>query len=699
MADPNVDAGSIEKARRQINRLADEIARLSETEMAPAEYYGEFLQRVLTALAAPAGAVWLRTPQGNLQLQYQINMRQVGLDQNENVRAQMGELLRQAATKGQPALVAPHSSVGEPEAGSNVAPGNATDFVVLLAPIMVDKTTAGLVQVWQDPNRPADAQRGFLQFLIKMAGFASGYARNTHLRQMVGQQQVWTQLETFSRQIHGSLNPNEVSYLVANEGRRLVEVDRISIAIREGYKAHVKAVSGADTVERRSNLVQRMTKLFTEVLNWGERLVYDGTIDESLPPRVLEALDNYLEESNSKLLVVMPLKDEREAESKRPCRSVLMMESFEPAASSEQIIARLEVVARHATSALYNAAEHRRIPGRFIWGPLAKLQDGLGGKTRMILTLVGIGIVVLVAAMVFVPYPLKMEAFGHLQPKVRHTIYPPFEGRIIEIKENLKSGTRVVKGQELILMEIPVLAEKIDQMEASITEADHKIRFYSRTPVQQRNASAKIELERAKLQKKEFETRLHDLLARHGATRQDRGKIWLRAPITGIVLTSEFRAELLNRNVQRNEPLIRIGATSTKPRVREWEIELKIPQKHAGQILRAYKTHAADDELWVDFLLSSSPTQTFKGKLTRTNIAYEANPDNQNPNQPEPILIARVRVSSKRSDIPEGYRLTPELLVTGTEVRSRVRCGNRAMGYSLFYGVHEFIRETLFKLF
>src|SRR5947207_10994220 len=73
----------LEQARRQINRLAEEIARLSEMELAPADYYGEFLQRVLTALAAPAGAVWLRTPQGNLQLQYQINMREVLFDDQQ----------------------------------------------------------------------------------------------------------------------------------------------------------------------------------------------------------------------------------------------------------------------------------------------------------------------------------------------------------------------------------------------------------------------------------------------------------------------------------------------------------------------------------------------------------------------------------------------------------------------------------------
>src|SRR4029077_9006700 len=103
---PN-EVSLIEQARRQVNRLAEEIAHLSEMDLAPAEYYGEYLQRVLTCLAAPAGAVWLRTPQGNLQLQYQINMRQVGLDSSETSRQSHDELLRQAAMKGQPGLFWP----------------------------------------------------------------------------------------------------------------------------------------------------------------------------------------------------------------------------------------------------------------------------------------------------------------------------------------------------------------------------------------------------------------------------------------------------------------------------------------------------------------------------------------------------------------------------------------------------------------
>ena len=119
-----------------------------------------------------------------------------------------------------------------------------------------------------------------------------------------------------------------------------------------------------------------------------------------MPPKVLDALNKYLEESASKLLVIQPLKDEREKESKKLPRSALMMESFDPPAEPLQLVARLDVVAKHATSALYNAVEHRRIPGRFIWMPLARLQEGLGGQGQAIAMAIAVGLTLLYISLV-----------------------------------------------------------------------------------------------------------------------------------------------------------------------------------------------------------------------------------------------------------------------------------------------------------
>src|SRR5262245_9332710 len=98
------DAEVLEQTRKRINLLIEEIARLTESNVGPADYYSEFLQRILGAIAAPAGAIWGKTAQGNLQLQHQINYHEVGLDHTEGARQSHDELLRQSAAQGRPRI-------------------------------------------------------------------------------------------------------------------------------------------------------------------------------------------------------------------------------------------------------------------------------------------------------------------------------------------------------------------------------------------------------------------------------------------------------------------------------------------------------------------------------------------------------------------------------------------------------------------
>lgn len=688
----DIDPRQIEEARRQINRLAEEIAQLSDTELAPAEYYGEFLQRLMTAIAAPAGAVWTRTSQGNLQLQYQINMRQVGLDRFPNSRQMHDELLRQVAMGGQPRIQPPQSSVGQPE-GNQIAPGNPTDHVILLAPIIYDKQVAGIVEIWQDPNRGADAQRGFLQFMSRMANLASAYTRNHQLRQMVGQQQVWIQLETFARLVHGSLNPTEVGYHVVNEGRRLVETDRVSVAVRQGFRPQVIAISGADVVEKRSNLVQLMRALFESVIDWGEKLVYTGTKDDALPPKVIKALDAYLAESNSKFLVVMPLPDERETAKKKKARSAIMMESFETSTDLDQKVARLEVIGRHATTALYNSAEYKRIPMRFIWFPLAKVQDGLGGKAQAIVWLVGIALVALILAMIFVPYPLRMDSIGTFQPVKRATLYAPVPGQVKAIAPWLTPGKRITEDHELMQLFDGELYKQIVELRQEIAQADHVISTLSKS----QDLQDKFEVAKQRINLRAKNEELSELARRTNANLADPGTFSIKSPIAGIVLTADFK-EIVNRPVKPNEPLLRVGQIDPKnPKLGDWEVELKIPQKHIGQVLRAFKTKDGAEELDVDILLKTMPTAVFKGKLRRDKIALQAQNERDAHDEPEPVVLAWIRVHG--DDIPPAYRIPLTELVTSTEVNTRIRCGDRAMGYSLFYGVWEFLYEKVVFFF
>lgn len=713
-APPQIDVKQLEETRRHINRLIEEIARLSEADIGASEYFGEVLKRVLTAMAAPAGAVWVRSPGGGLHVGFQVNLREIGLDRNEESRKSHNELLQQAVMNPQPLHLLPQSGAGESRDGQ-VAPGNPTNYLLLLVPVLVNSEVYALLEVWQDPRRPQNAIPGFLQFMGTIGEQMARYGRNQLMGQMLGRQQTWVQLETFARQVHGSLNPTEVAYLVANEGRRLVDCDRVSVGIRMSSKTRIEAVSGADVVEKRSNLVKLMRQLFDAVLAWGEKLVYAGTKDDSLPPAVLRALDDYLHESNSKLLVLMPLKDEREKESKKPVRSGLLMECFETSEEAGPLVERLEKVGHHAVSALYNSIQYKRIPMRFLWIPLAKLQEGIGGRGRMILFLLGLGLTSLITALCLIQYPLKMEARGNLVPVSRRWVYSPEPGRIEQVYAEANQtdvpGTKLFQvynselAQKMKLLEPKLLAARKAQLRAAdnllkpqATAQDRLAAGEAERNFQQVLADWKtltLNLDRPEaappgifyvplpaFDPEQDKLRLRYRL-KYGLDQTARGR-W-------TVLNSGFRDNLLGKSIDSTVPLLHIGDKESG-----WEVELKIPQQHHYQVLSAYD-RLDTNVLDVDLKVRTEPTRTFKGKLYRHRINAEATPQRDDNNEPAPVVISYVSLDD--DGIPMDERVPLELRTSGTEVIAKIRCGDAAMGYALFYGVWEFICEKILFAF
>jgi hypothetical protein len=162
------------------------------------------------------------------------------------------------------------------------------------------------------------------------------------------------------------------------------------------------------------------------------------------------------------------------------------------------------------------------------------------------------------------------------------------------------------------------------------------------------------------------------------------------------VLTSNFGTsnfnfrEKENAEVKPSEPVLRLGAKEGP-----WELELKIPQKHIGQVLRAYESQGKDKKpLDVDFILLGRTTVLYKGKLEYGRIAGEATPDQeQQTGENEPTVLAYLRIEG--DDIKEGYQIPRSRLLTSTGVKAKINCGDHRAGYSLFYGVWEFLYEKV----
>lgn len=668
----------LEEKRQQINRLIDEISRLSESQLGPTEFFAEYLQRLLLALAAPAGVIWSRTAQGNLQLVYQINFNDIGLDNIEKARECHDELIRFMVQQGRSMLVPPQSGPNVGKAG--VAPANLTNYTLLLVPVLTEKQIVGVIEIWVDPERNPQAVRGFQQFLEDMSSYAAAYLRNNQLRQMMGQQQVWSQLETFARQIHGSLKPRECGYIIVNEARRLLGVDRVSVAGRLGGYTEIEAISGADVIEKRSSLVQSMRALFDAVLVWNEKLVYSGTKDESLPPKVLKALDEYLAESNSKLLILNPLRDERETDKDRPCRGGMLIECFEPSFTADQLWAKADIISKHSAPAFFNALEHHRVPLRWALMPIANVRDTLRGQ-RLAWAAAILGLLIAVTlALIFIPYPLRMYAKGKLVPKDRQTVYALTGGRITKV--HVEHGSRVDKGQELVDIRDFEMQAKIEEAigkERFAKEAIDRIRGQLNGSEQlspQDRQSLKDALSKAEADEREAHAKIKLLLDMIGGDPQ---KTRIVAPLTGSVVTFDL-SELKNREVRQGDKLLQVARLDGP-----WEIEARIPEENVGHVREALAKFAPNP-LEVDIQLSSQPGKRYKGSLSREGLGGEVGVHNN-----EAVLTARIQVGEELAK--ELKKLGGGAMPNETEVAVKIRCGNRAVGYVFFYQLWEFFFE------
>ena len=128
--DESIDPRMVEQAQQQIRALVDEIAGLSRRDISADEFFPEYLQRVVAALAAVGGVSWKVGAGGGLELQAQMNFRESQLADQEEIISHR-KLIHRCFTSGEPAIVPPRTG-GPEEHGFN-----PTEFLLVIAPVKI----------------------------------------------------------------------------------------------------------------------------------------------------------------------------------------------------------------------------------------------------------------------------------------------------------------------------------------------------------------------------------------------------------------------------------------------------------------------------------------------------------------------------------------------------------------------------------
>lgn len=689
-ASPDPDA--VQRAKREIQGIVQQISALSKQDITPEQYYDEFLNKVVAALAASGGAVWTLSDAGQMQLAYQINLRETGLIENPIGQEQHGRLLTRTLTNPEGAIVAPHSGSGSADdPNDDHAAANPTDYLLVMAPVHNDQGVQGIVEVFQRPGARPATQRGYLAFLLQTCDLAGDYLRSRRLAHLADKQSLWEQLESFTRTAHQQLDVSETAFTIANEGRRLIGCDRVTVAVQRGSRVKLEAISGQDTFDKRSNVANLLTKVARSVTKTAEDVWYSGDTTD-LAPQVEKAIDAYVDEAHTKNMAILPLvvrqdEDQAAEEKAKTGRTgppkvlgALIVEQMVDSTVPEGYKQRVDVVRSHSTTALSNALEHEGLFLMPVWKTLGKATWMFRGrtlpKTLSIMALVA----GLIAASVIMEQDFTVEGDGELKPKKLLNVFAQISGDVTDVK--VKQNDIVKEGDILLIQESLDLQKEITGIDGEIAEATTQKETLRSDALNQdldRNERARKAAELAQI-----DTRIESLIQQKAILLTKQEQLTVRAPGDGQVITWKVEEQLRSRPVQQGQIVMEIADLSEG-----WKIDLMMPEKRMGHISREWdKLRATDPEakLRVLFYPATQPESTIEAEIVEVDTTAEARGEMGNT----VMMTVQFNQEDFRKIITD-----PKL---GAEVHAKVYCGRSSIAYAWLHDlVDAFRSQILFR--
>jgi multidrug efflux pump subunit AcrA (membrane-fusion protein) len=654
---------------RRIESMLDRVAELSACDVTEVEFYNTLLREASLAGAALGGAVWIADPAdpaGPLRLLTQHcadHAASVDLPPLDDTRRTLLARVR-AGGRAASALVGVNT-------GDGILP-RAAPLPVVACPVTVAGRVVRILEIVQRPDSPPESRTGYEDVLSSFCELAADYHRRIDCRQLPQGDGQWQQLDRFVRQIHRDLHLERTAYTLVNEARRLVECDRVTVAVRQGGGHRVCAISGLETFDRRAEPVRLLQHLSERVAAVGEPVWYNGQTAQ-LPPELEAAVAQYVDVSHSRTVTAVPLPadDQRgnAADDALPV-GVLIFESFDSRPSHDAYRQSVLAVCRHAAGALQNAVRYQRLPA--VW-----LLERLGGlaatRTWIRLLCWTAPVLLLLAVLVFFPADFYIRSDGRLQPQQRRRVFAPRDGQVdrvhVQHGEFIAAETVVaqMRSSELelettrVLGELQTMTKRYDAIRASRLGANP-------TGAMERDEYARLTAEEERLGKL-----LANLEEQRRLLQSQQEQLQVRSPIAGQVVTWDVASQLQQRPVRRGQLLLTVADVRGP-----WVLELQVPDRYVHHVLQAREDVRQDLE--VVFMLATGPQQSYQGRLLRLAAATEPDESLQ--------LSATAWVSVDRDAVTD--------LRPGAGVTARIYCGRRAVGYVWLHDLIATVRAWLF---
>ncbi len=463
-----------------------------------------------------------------------------------------------------------------------------------------------------------------------------------------------------------------VADIAAQDGRLWLGCDRLTVML--GPRTRVTAISGATSWSRRSPVIRAAERLGRLVLA-GRRPLNFPTDPDQLPPEVAAALADYVAEAQPRGCRIIPIRaaENVAAPDGAPVRSprwlgCLLAEQFQTELPGQESASRLELLAETLAPTLEHALRLAAIPG-FTWAyRLGVFRWWLRGWRLAGAWLILVALVATVAALILIPYPHRVEAEGQMFPAQRRELYAPDDGKVAELL--VHSGDVVTAGQLLARLRNEELSAEQVELQARVTETKRGLRALETQIDQARRAGRRDEELRRFGELEESRARLAGLERQSALVDRRLADLEVRAPVAGVVATFQIEQLLDQRPVIRGQRLLSIMQPEGP-----WRIELTLEEQRLGHLLRARRATA--EPLDVEYVLITTPEQRWRATLrdvsTRASLSAE-----------DRLVVPLI--AEPTAQLPPVRRI-------GAEVRARIACGSRPLGYVLFGDVIEFLQR------
>jgi GAF domain-containing protein len=592
---------SLDQSYAQLSEVTSRVLAMSEAATSLVETHDAasaavaVLDVAARAVLARAGCVFLALGEGQFELSAATGLDE---EQQEAIAASMPDIALCGLAENEGKTidltdVESEEAFTEWRAGALAADPEAQvhPMLELFVPLLLGEHTVAVLALGQraDGERYDESDRLFLEHVGDQGALAID--RALLFAQNQNRIEDLDALLRVSRELASTLDLDHVLITAVNLTGAIVARQRAAIALHDGGKLKIRAVSDFNRIDPNTAEKLGLEKLL-EWLSYRKPDALLARFSEVQSDEGHEGRDVLLEyfKGDMRSCYVLGLRDDQGPVG------VLLLEAFEENAfASESDREALGVMGGQLSVAIRNAELYRQLPMVGALAPLAERRrrwQRLDPARRRNILLIGAVVLIAVA---FVPWPAAIGGDGQVLPATEIAVRAGVDGIVSGVEA--RAGDFVVAGQRLAMLEPEGLTARLAGLRA---EADR---------TQARSASAGQESDA-------YARRLADLeheaaLARLSAAGHDQALAQLVAPQSGYVLTPDLSA-LEGRRLKAGDVFCQVSRLDTL-RVEVGVSETDVPRIHPGQTVR--------------LKVLGFPERQFRGRVTEVSwVGEETHP-------------------------------------------------------------------------